>query len=135
MSQMGGISSHRAHNPIKSKSILAIYALISCIQMKIKSQAISVLFYLLTTPVLFFGCWIRWVNFWLTQSERELNSCKADKIHNLTTIFTQNDNLGPFWVKIVVILWICTALQAMLSFSASEKLRDSTPNSQKLKHM
>ena len=44
-SQMEGISSHRAHNPIKSRSILAIYALISCIQMKIKSQAISVLFY------------------------------------------------------------------------------------------
>ena len=27
---MEGISSHWAHNPIKSKTILAIYALISC---------------------------------------------------------------------------------------------------------
>ena len=24
----------------------------------------------------------------------------------MSTIFTQNDNLGPFWVEIVVILWI-----------------------------
>ena len=30
-----------------------------------------------------------------------------------------------FWVKIGVILWICSALQAVLSFSAWEKLRDS----------
>ena len=29
-SQIEGVSSHRAHNPIKSKTILAIYALISC---------------------------------------------------------------------------------------------------------
>ena len=34
-----------------------------------------------------------------------------------------------FWVKKVVILWICPALQAVLSFSAWEKSRDSTPNS------
>ena len=31
-----------------------------------------------------------------------------------------------FWVKIGVILWICSALQAVLSFSAWEKSRDST---------
>ena len=46
--------------------------------------------------------------------------------------------IGPwltFWVKIVVILWICSALQAVLSFSAWEKSRDSTPNSQKLEDM
>ena len=29
-SQIEGVSSHRVHNPIKSRSILAIYALISC---------------------------------------------------------------------------------------------------------
>ena len=29
-SQIEGVSSHRVHNPIKSKSMLAIYALISC---------------------------------------------------------------------------------------------------------
>ena len=49
----------------------------------------------------------------------------------MTPIFTQNDNQGPFWVKIVVILWICSALQAVLSLSAWEKSRDSTRNSQK----
>ena len=42
----------------------------------------------------------------------------------MTTIFTQNGPGLSFWVKIVVILWICSALQAVLSFSAWEKLRD-----------
>jgi hypothetical protein len=58
--------------------------------MKIKSQAIRVLY----------TC----VGFWLltvgsrdsSQSEKEITSCKADKIYNMTTVFTQNDNLGPF---------------------------------------
>ena len=49
--------------------------------------------------------------------------------------FTQNDNLGPFLVKIVVILWILSALQAVLSYSAWENSRESTPNSQKLEDM
>ena len=43
-------------------------------------------------------------------------------------IFTRNGPRLSFWVKIVVILWICPALQAVLSFSAWEKPRDSTPN-------
>ena len=60
---------------------------------------------------------------------------KSEKIHKMTTTFTQNDNLGPFWVKLVVILWICSALLADLSFLAWEKSRDSTPNSQKLEYM
>ena len=68
-------------------------------------------------------------------AEKERTACKAEQIHKMTTIFTQNDNLGPFWVKIIVILWICSALQAVLSFSAWEKSRDSTPNSQKLEDM
>ena len=59
-----------------------------------------------------------------SHAEKEITACKAEQVHNMTTIFTQNDNLGPFWVKIVVILWICSALQAVLSFSALEKSRD-----------
>ena len=50
-----------------------------------------------------------------------------------TTLF-----YGPglsFWVKIVVILWICPALQAVLFLSAWEKSRDTTPNIQKLENM
>ena len=47
----------------------------------------------------------------------------------------QNGKLGPFRVKIVIFLWICSALQAVLSFSAWEKSRDSTHNSPKLKDM
>ena len=32
----------------------------------------------------------------LSQVEKEMTACKAELIHKLTTIFTQNDNLGPF---------------------------------------
>ena len=49
--------------------------------------------------------------------------------------FTQNGPRLSFWVKMVLILWICTALQGVLSFSAWEKSRDSTGNSQKLEDM
>ena len=35
------------------------------------------------------------------QAEKERIAWKAEQIHKMTTIFTQNDNLGP--VKIVVI--------------------------------
>ena len=38
----------------------------------------------------------------------------------MTTSFTQNNNLGRFWVEIAVILWIWSALQAVL-FSQLEK--------------
>ena len=39
-----------------------------------------------------------------SHAEKERTACKAEQIHIMTTIFTQNDNLGPFLVKIVVIL-------------------------------
>ena len=82
-------------------------------------------------------------SFWLlgvesrdfSQAEKERTACKAGQIHKMAAIFTQNDNLGPFWVKIDVILWIYSALQAVFSFSAWEKSRDSTPKSQKLEEM
>ena len=51
-----------------------------------------------------------------SQAENERTACKAEQIHKMTTISTQNRL--SFWVKIVVILWICSALQAVLSFSA-----------------
>ena len=72
---------------------------------------------------------------YLSQAEKETNNGKAEQIHKMTTIFTQNDNLGPFWVIIVVILWICSALQTVLSFSAWQKLNDSARNNQKLGDM
>ena len=37
-----------------------------------------------------------------SQGEKERTACKAEQIHKMTIIFTQNDNLGPIWVKIVV---------------------------------
>ena len=75
-------------------------------------------------------------SFWLLVESHDFSqaACKSEKNHKITTTFTQNDNLGPFWVKLVVILWICSALLADLSFLAWEKSRDSTPNSQKLKN-
>ena len=77
-------------------------------------------------------------SFWLlgvesrdfSQAEIERTACKAEQIHKMSTIFTQNENLGPFWVKIIVILWIFSALQAVLSFSSF-----STSNNQKLEDM
>ena len=70
-----------------------------------------------------------------SQAEKEKTTSKAEKIHKIIIIFTQNDNLGPFWVKIVVILWICSALQAVSSFSAWGKSCDSTANSRELEDM
>ena len=51
-------------------------------------------------------------SFWLlrvesrdfSQAEKDRTACKAELIHNMTTIFTQNENLGPSLVKIVVSL-------------------------------
>ena len=57
-----------------------------------------------------------------SQAEKERTACKAEQIHKMTIIFTKNDNLGLFWMKV-------------LSFSAWEKSRDSTPNSPKLEDM
>jgi hypothetical protein len=37
------------------------------------------------------------------QAEKERTACKAEQIHKLTTIFTQNNNLGSFRVKIVIL--------------------------------
>ena len=70
-----------------------------------------------------------------SQAKKERTACKAGQIHKMKTIFTQNGPKLSFWVKIVGILWICTALQAVLSFSVWEKSRDSTPDSQKLEHI
>ena len=52
----------------------------------------------------------------------------------MTTIFTQNGPWLSFWVKRGVILWICSALQAVISISAWEKSRDSTPRIFFLEH-
>ena len=43
-------------------------------------------------------------SFWLlgvesrdfSHAEKERTACKAEKVHKLTTICTQNDNVGPF---------------------------------------
>ena len=51
----------------------------------------------------------------ISQAEKEITACKVEQIHKLTTIFTQKDNLGPFWMKVVVILWIFLAYQKLFS--------------------
>ena len=82
-------------------------------------------------------------SFWLlgvesrdfSHTEKERTAWKAEEIHRIRTIFTQNGPRWLFWVKIDAILLMCPALQAALSFSAREKSSDSTPNSQKLEEM
>ena len=32
----------------------------------------------------------------LSQTKKDITACKAEQIHKVTTIFTQNGNLGPF---------------------------------------
>ena len=32
----------------------------------------------------------------LSQAEKEITACKAEEIYKMTTIFTQNNNQGPF---------------------------------------
>ena len=39
-----------------------------------------------------------------SQADKEITACKAEQTHKMTISFTQNDNLGLLWVKIVVIL-------------------------------
>ena len=39
-----------------------------------------------------------------SQGEKEKTGCKVVQIHKITIIFTQNDTLGQFCLKIVVIL-------------------------------
>ena len=82
-------------------------------------------------------------SFWLlqvesrnfSQAKKERTACKAEQIDKMTTILIQNGPRLSFWVKMVVILWICSALQAVLSFSAREKSGDSTQNSLKPEDM
>jgi hypothetical protein len=53
--------------------------------------------------------WLLWVESRdFPQVEKERTACKDEQIHKMTTIFTKN---GPsfFCVKMVVILWICSA--------------------------
>ena len=54
----------------------------------------------------------------LSQPEKEIIDCYAEQIHKMTIIFTQNGPRFSFRVKIVVILRICSSLQAVISFSA-----------------
>ena len=53
----------------------------------------------------------------LSRAEKEITACKAEQIHKMTTIFTQNDNFE------------------FILFSASDKSRDSSANSSKLEQM
>ena len=58
----------------------------------------------------------------LSQAEKEKN----EQIYKMGTIFTLNGHRLSFWVNIVVILIINSALQAVNSFSAWDRSRDTT---------
>ena len=56
---------------------------------------------------------------WFFSAEKKIIAYKAEQINKMTTTYFHSK---------FVILWIFSALQAVLSFSAWEKPRDSTPN-------
>ena len=62
----------------------------------------------------------------LCQAEEEITACKAKQILKMTTIYNQNGPRLSFWVNTVIILWICTASQTVISFSAWDKLQQPT---------
>jgi hypothetical protein len=70
-----------------------------------------------------------------SQAEKKIKVAKANQIHKLTTTFIQKGQKLSFWVKIVAILWICSAVTTAISFSAWDKSRDSSANSSKFEHM
>ena len=78
-----------------------------------------------------------WSSFWLLEveshdfshSEKERPACKALQIQKMTTIFTQNDNLGPFWM---IFFLLCSSLEAVLSFFLNMR-KITWPNSQEPK--
>ena len=80
-------------------------------------------------------------SFWLlADGSRDLSQAEKEMIVYeqtpwMTIIFTQKGLRLSFSVKIVLILWIYSALQAVVSFWGWNKSRDPTANSQKLKYM
>ena len=54
----------------------------------------------------------------LSQAEKEITVCKAEQIYKMTTQNGPGWRKLSFWVKIVVILWICSTLQTVISVSA-----------------
>ena len=70
-----------------------------------------------------------------SQAEKDSSANKDEQTHKRTTIFTQSSPRLSFWVKMIVILWIFSALQANCFFSAWGKSCDSTSNSQKIEDM
>ena len=90
-----------------------------------------------TCPLIFFSWLLDHVIY--LKLRIELTVCKAEQIHKITTIFTQNEDFfhpGPFRVKTVFILWICSSsINSIFFFSAWDKSRDSTDTWSSLEHM
>ena len=55
---------------------------------------------------------------YLSQSEKKITVCKVEQVYKMTTQNGPGWRKLSFWVKIVVILWICSALQTVISVSA-----------------
>ena len=84
-----------------------------------------------TCPLVFGCCDLSHMIFFILRKKELL--AKAEQIHKVTTIFTQNCSRLSLWAKIFIILQIYSTFQAVLS--ACEKSDDSTANSQKLEDM
>ena len=60
----------------------------------------------------------------LSHAEKEIMLCKAELIHKMTTSFTQ--------ILVCCLDWICSALQAAISYLAWDKACDTIANSETL---
>ena len=61
----------------------------------------------------------------LSQAKKKITVAKTGN-HRMKIIFNQNGQKLSFWVKFVVILKICSALAAVIFFSAWDKSCDPT---------
>ena len=71
----------------------------------------------------------------LSHNHVKVTDVKPEQIHKITIIFTQSGQKLSFWVKIVVIFKISSALATVTLFSAWDKSRDLSANSQQLEQM
>ena len=92
--------------------------------------------YWCSTLTLVFGCWELGHRIFIMMRTKKLATklihkmttkylfcyyCSGSIFYEFVFIFTQSGPRLWFWVKILVIFWICSALKAVLSFSAWEK--------------
>ena len=64
-----------------------------------------------STCPLAFGCWL--LDHVISLKLREIVVWQSEQIHKMWSFFTQTGPRLSFWVKLVVILWICSACKQL----------------------